>query len=77
MLSKVRKTVLIFAAYGMALSTVAQNKYGLKASTLVEYKASINVHPDKVLVDLEKFIPGIWRYPRLSEAESVAAPTNA
>jgi len=59
MLSKVRKTVLIFAAYGIALSAVAQNKYGLKATTLVEYKASINVHPDKVLVDLEKFIPGI------------------
>src|SRR5690349_18884044 len=37
----------------------AQSKYGLKAMTLEEYKASIKVNPEKELIDLEKFIPGL------------------
>jgi D-alanyl-D-alanine dipeptidase len=37
----------------------AQNKYGLKATTLGEYRLSVKVNPKKELVDLEKFIPGI------------------
>ena len=36
-----------------------QNKYGLKPTTLVEYKAALKSNPEKELIDLEKFIPGI------------------
>lgn len=39
--------------------SVAQNKYGLKATTLAEYKESIKANPNKELIDLEKFIPGL------------------
>lgn len=39
--------------------TIAQNKYGLKATTLAEYKESIKVNPNKELIDLEKFVPGL------------------
>jgi zinc D-Ala-D-Ala dipeptidase len=37
----------------------AQNKYGLRAITLAEYKSTIRVRPDMELVNLEKTIPGI------------------
>lgn len=37
----------------------AQNKYGLKTTDLKEYRASLATAPDKELIDLEKFIPGI------------------
>ena len=37
----------------------SQNKYGLKPTTLVEYKAALKSNPEKELIDLEKFIPGI------------------
>lgn len=34
-----------------------QNKYGLKATTLAEYKESIKLNPQKELVNLKTFIP--------------------
>jgi zinc D-Ala-D-Ala dipeptidase len=37
----------------------AQNKYGLKATMYDEYRQTVKTHPEKELVDLEKFIPGI------------------
>ena len=37
----------------------AQNKYGLKATTLQEYKKSIKINPENELIDLEKMVPGI------------------
>lgn len=37
----------------------AQNKYGLKATTFVEYKQSLATSPEKELVDLGKFVPGL------------------
>jgi len=37
----------------------AQNKYGLKATTYAEYVKSVRSNPEKELIDLEKFIPGI------------------
>ena len=37
----------------------SQNKYGLKAANLEEYRKSIKVNPDNELVDLEKFVPDI------------------
>lgn len=40
-------------------SLLAQNKYGLTAMQLAEYKASVTQNPDHELVNLEKFIPGV------------------
>lgn len=37
----------------------AQNKYGLKVMALEEYKGSIKSNPQKELIDLEKFVPGL------------------
>lgn len=37
----------------------AQNKYGVRATTFGEYKSSITANPEKELVNLERFIPGI------------------
>jgi len=37
----------------------AQYKYGLKVTNLQEYKHSVKLNPNKELIDLEKFIPGI------------------
>jgi D-alanyl-D-alanine dipeptidase len=51
------KLTLVFAFVVSAL--FAQNKYGLKTTNLQEYKASLSSNPDKELVDLTKFIPGI------------------
>lgn len=43
----------------LSLSAYSQNKYGLKAMTFSEYKESIKTNPDKELIDLEKFVPGL------------------
>lgn len=40
-------------------TTAAQNKYGLKATTFEDYKTSLKSSPEKELVNLETFIPGI------------------
>jgi zinc D-Ala-D-Ala dipeptidase len=40
-------------------TVVAQGKYGLKATTLHEYKKSVRANPNNELIDLEKAIPGI------------------
>lgn len=49
--------------YGVLLLTAfslqAQNKYGLKAIELEEYKQSLATNAEYELIDLEKFIPGI------------------
>ena len=37
----------------------AQNKYGLKATTYPEYIESVKADPQKELIDLEKFVPGL------------------
>lgn len=42
-----------------SISTIAQNKYGLKATTFAGYKQSLASAPEKELVNLEKFIPGV------------------
>jgi zinc D-Ala-D-Ala dipeptidase len=36
-----------------------QNRYGVKALNLGEYKTTVTNNSDKALVDLEKFIPGV------------------
>ena len=43
----------------ISFSSFAQNKYGLKATTFPEYKASLKTAPEKELVNLETFIPDI------------------
>ncbi len=43
----------------MPLALMAQNKYGLKATTYEGYKESLKSNPEKELVNLEHFIPGI------------------
>ncbi len=48
--------VLVLLSFSLALG---QNKYGLTPTNLDGYKASLASNPDKELVDLEKFIPGI------------------
>jgi zinc D-Ala-D-Ala dipeptidase len=47
--------VLLF----ISICAYSQNKYGLKAQTLSEYKEAIKLSPEKELIDLEKFVPGI------------------
>lgn len=37
----------------------AQYKYGLTPVTLQQYEKSIQTNPDKELIDLEKFVPGV------------------
>lgn len=41
------------------LPATAQNKYGLATLSFEQYKASVKTNPEKELVNLEKFIPGI------------------
>lgn len=52
---------ILFAAFAFHLSLIAfsQNKYGVKPILLEQYRTSIKSNPEKELVDLEKFIPGI------------------
>ena len=47
--------VLLFYSAGAH----AQNKYGLQATTFDGYVASVKVHPEKELIDLEKLIPSL------------------
>jgi zinc D-Ala-D-Ala dipeptidase len=51
--------ILVLMVGGFGTVVLAQNKYGLKAMTLDEYKASVKVNPEKELVDLEKLVPGL------------------
>ncbi len=39
--------------------TNAQNRYGLKATNLEEYQRSVKADPNKELVNLETFVPGL------------------
>ena len=39
--------------------SVAQNSYGLTPTTLAGYKTSIKANPEKELIDLERFVPGL------------------
>lgn len=40
-------------------NALGQNKYGLRATTLNEYKLDVEADPRKELIDLEKFIPDL------------------
>jgi D-alanyl-D-alanine dipeptidase len=49
----------LFLLFLLPIALMAQNKYGLKATTYLEYKETIKAHPEKELVNLEQFIPGV------------------
>jgi D-alanyl-D-alanine dipeptidase len=55
----VRKMMFVLALLVAAWQTNAQYGYGLKATTLPEYRQSVQADPRKELIDLTKFIPGI------------------
>lgn len=42
-----------------SFSICAQNKYGLKVTSFEEYKISIKANPNKELIDLEEYVPGL------------------
>ena len=53
-------TVVFLPIFFSAFTSLSgQSKYGLKATTYEEYAQSIKLNPEKELVDLESFIPGI------------------
>ena len=54
-----RKRPIIICLFILPWLAMGQNKYGLQATRFEEYKASLVSHPEKELVDLSKFIPGI------------------
>lgn len=53
------KNILFYLLLVMSISAEAQYKYGLKPMTYREYKDAIRLNPEKELVDLEKFVPGL------------------
>lgn len=42
-----------------SLIVIGQNKYGLTPTNYIGYKSTVKVNPNKALIDLEKFIPGL------------------
>ena len=53
-----RVAITIFFALSNTV-VFSQSKYGLKVTTYKQYLESVATNPDKVLIDLEKFIPGL------------------
>ena len=51
--------LLFLLLSGLVFSAIAQNKYGLKATTYPEYVQTLKANPEKELIDLEKYIPGL------------------
>lgn len=51
--------MFIFLFLLVAISAAAQRDYGLKATHLNGYRQSVEKDPNKELVDLEKFVPGL------------------
>jgi D-alanyl-D-alanine dipeptidase len=54
-----RFLISLFLLLSVTAGVQAQNKYGLRATTLEGYKKSLKEHPEKELIDLEKFVPGL------------------
>ncbi|HZY80849.1 MAG TPA: M15 family metallopeptidase [Cyclobacteriaceae bacterium] len=54
-MKKLTLTLFVLAS----ISSFAQNKYGLKATNLTDYKKSLATNPEKELVNLEKVVPGV------------------
>jgi zinc D-Ala-D-Ala dipeptidase len=54
-----RYLLLSFIFTMTTLAVNAQNKYGLTATTMQGYQASVKTNPNKELINLEKFVPGL------------------
>jgi D-alanyl-D-alanine dipeptidase len=54
-----KKLAPVIALILVTTTLSAQYKYGLQPVTLEEYKMTVAKDPDKELIDLEKFVPGI------------------
>lgn len=53
------KRLLIFFLFLSASAFAQKNKYGLNPMNYEQYKESIKSNPEKELLDLEKFVPGL------------------
>lgn len=53
------RLTFLFAFLLTGMTLFAQSKYGLKATTYSEYLQTVKANPDKELINLETFIPGI------------------
>jgi len=53
------KNLILTLLVLVSISSFSQSKYGLKATTFTDYKKTLAASPEKELVNLEKFIPGI------------------
>ena len=53
------RTLFLFFSIILCVDVLAQSKYGLKATTYNEYLQSIKANPDKELINLETFVPGL------------------
>ena len=51
--------ILILCCFFPSTVITAQYKYGLKPTTLPEYLLSVKTNPDKQLINLESYIPGL------------------
>ncbi len=52
-----KRLIVIFCFW--SLTVCGQNKYGLKPTNYVEYQSTVKTNPNKELIDLEKFVPGL------------------
>ena len=57
--SEIMNKLLIAVFCFWSLLVCGQNKYGLKPTNYAEYQATVKVNPNKELIDLEKFVPGL------------------
>jgi D-alanyl-D-alanine dipeptidase len=53
------KPFLFLLAFISGVHAFGQYKYGLKVTNFTEYKESIKTNPEKELINLEKFVPGL------------------
>ena len=53
------RSILIWVFVAATLTAVAQNKYGLKATTYEEYLKTVKADPKKELINLETLVPGL------------------
>jgi len=51
--------VFHFLLFILPFTGIAQYRYGLKATAMPEYLASIKTNPEKELIDLEGYVPGL------------------
>jgi D-alanyl-D-alanine dipeptidase len=59
MMKSINRLTFILSLIAVHTAVTAQNKYGLKATTIAEYQAHIKADPNKELINLETYIPGL------------------